>query len=224
MTMRLRPFLTVLLAAGMLVHAPAQAAPNSARPPVLVVHGIDDSSLTVQPICQALRAAGWDTVATCDLLPNNGDAGIADLARQVRQAALDLQARTGASRCDVVAFSMGALVSRYWLQRLGGKAMVRRFVSISAPHGGTWTAFARWNAGGADMRPGSPLLNDLAQEAPPWGDVEVSTFWTPFDLMVLPGSSGRLIGKEDRAFPVLIHPWMLTDRRVHAAIITTLSR
>jgi pimeloyl-ACP methyl ester carboxylesterase len=210
--------LGLLLAAGPSVALAADAD----RLPVLVVHGIDDSSVTVQPICKALRTAGWDQVASCDLVPNNGDAGIAALAEQVRQAADGLRVRTGSARCDVVAFSMGALVSRYWLQRLGGKAAVRRFVSIAAPHGGTWTAYARWNAGGADMRPGSPLLTDLAADPLPWGDVQVSTFWTPFDLMILPGSSGRLAGAADRVFPVLIHPWMLTDRRVHAAIVSVL--
>lgn len=202
---------------------PAPVAVATPLPPVLVVHGIDDTSLTVQPICQSLRQAGWQQIATVDLVPNNGDAGIAVLAEQVRVAADRLRISSGAPRCDVVAFSMGALVSRYWVQRLGGRDVVRRFVSISGPHGGTWTAYVRWNAGGADMRPGSPLLTALAADAHPWGDVQVTSFWTPFDLMVLPGSSGHLPGATDRMFPVLIHPWMLTDHRVHAAIIQALS-
>jgi triacylglycerol esterase/lipase EstA (alpha/beta hydrolase family) len=223
---RIRQTLLALTGMGVVLAPllPATAAPPTARLPVLVVHGIDDTHQKVEPICQALRAAGWDQVATCDMVPNNGDAGIAELARQVKEAAQALQSRTGATHCDVVAFSMGALVSRYWLQRLAGKEMVRRFISIAAPHGGTLTAYARWNAGATDMRPGSPLLQDLQQEPLPWGDVQVTTFWTPFDLMILPASSGRLEGAVDRTFPVLAHPWMLTDRRVQRAIIQTLSQ
>ncbi len=38
---------------------------------------------------------------------------------------------------------MGGVVSRYYLQRLGGLARVRRFVTISSPHHGTVTAYLR---------------------------------------------------------------------------------
>ncbi|MBC7544786.1 MAG: lipase [Candidatus Sericytochromatia bacterium] len=200
--------------------APPAAA--AAAPPVLCVHGIDDTSQTIAPVVRALHTAGWSDVTACDMVPSNGDAGIAVLAGQVQMAATALRQRTGAAQIDVVAFSMGALVTRYWLQRLGGQAEVRRFVSISGPHHGTWTGYARWNSGGGDMRPDSALLQDLARDPLPWGAVQVFTLWTPFDLMVVPASSGRLDGATERIIPVLVHPWMLWDGRVHAAIIAAL--
>ena len=133
-----------------------------------------------------LLASGWTRVEAIDLVPNDGSAGLPRLAEQVRQAALHLQASAGGEKVDVVAFSMGALVTRYWLMRLDGKAVARRFVSISGPHHGTALAFLRANQGAAQMRPGSPLLSDLARDEGAWGGVEVVSLWTPFDLMIPP--------------------------------------
>jgi triacylglycerol lipase len=110
-------------------------------------------------------------------------------------------------------------VSRYWIQRLGGRARVRRFVSISGPHAGTANAYALPFAGVRDMRPGSALLTDLARDADPWGEVEVHCFWTPFDLMVVPARSAILPGARTvQRFPVAMHRWMLTDARVISAV------
>ena len=57
---------------------------------------------------------------------------------------IDAQYRTLDRRSDtfVVGSSMGALVSRAYVQRFEGKQRVRRFVSISGPQHGTATAWA----------------------------------------------------------------------------------
>jgi len=117
---------------------------------------------------------------------------------------------------------MGALVARYWLTRVPGHVPVRRYVSISGPHHGTWIGFARRNAGGEQMRPGSPFLQELAKDEGQWGPVEAYSFWTPFDLVIVPPSSSRLRGAVMRTFPVVLHPLMMSDARVLDAVIEAL--
>ncbi len=188
------------------------AAPE--RVPVLLVHGIDDDARTLAPLANGLGRAGFQDVQIVELKPNNGDAPISVLAGQVAEAAASLRARTGHARVDVVAFSMGALVSRYYLQRLEGRNHVRRFVSISGPHAGTLTGWLRANPGARDMRPNSELLRGLAADEAPFGDVQVFTLWTPLDLMIIPARSSRLAGARERTIPVILHPLMLRDGRV----------
>jgi triacylglycerol esterase/lipase EstA (alpha/beta hydrolase family) len=188
------------------------AAPG--RVPVLLVHGIDDDARTLAPLANGLGRAGFPDVQIVELKPNNGDAPISVLAGQVAEAAASLRARTGQARVDVVAFSMGALVSRYYLQRLEGRNHVRRFVSISGPHAGTLTGWLRANPGARDMRPNSELLRGLAADEAPFGDVQVFTLWTPLDLMIIPARSSRLAGARERTIPVILHPLMLRDGRV----------
>ena len=190
--------------------------------PVLLVHGIWDSSSRLAPLAAGLTLRGVHGVHAIDLVPNDGRAPIPELGRLVAREADSLAAREGAERVDVVGFSMGALVARWYVQRGGGKERVRRFVSIAGPHHGTLSAYALPFAGARDMRPKSALLEDLAADPDPFGDVEVHCLYTPFDLIIVPAKSGVLEGARSvRVFTVPMHRFMITDARVldHVAAI-----
>jgi triacylglycerol esterase/lipase EstA (alpha/beta hydrolase family) len=205
------------------VRAPAPLlAPVEQRAPVLLVHGIDDDASAFGAMRARLEREGWTQVQAMSLVPSDGSEGIPALAQQVAREAEALRARTGARRIDVVGFSMGALVSRYWLQVHGGRLVVRRFISISGPHAGTRMAWLRRGKGLRQMRPGSALLRYLQSERRPWGEVEVHSFWTPWDLTIFPATSSRLRGASERTFPVLLHPWMVSDARVIDAVVEVL--
>jgi triacylglycerol lipase len=191
--------------------------------PILLVHGIDDTGVRFKPLQAALLARGLGPVVAMNLIPADASISMQAMAEQVRAAAAALQQETQASKIDLVAFSMGALVARYFLQRLDGRAMVRRFISISGPHQGTLTAYFRRNAGGAQMRPRSGLLQDLSADGNPWEDVEVFSFWSVLDLTILPSVSSRLPRAQNRAFAVMLHPWMLSDQKVIQAVVQTLA-
>lgn len=200
----------------------APLAPAEQRVPVLLVHGIDDDASAFDVMRARLEREGWAHVHAVSLVPNDGSEGLPVLARQVAREAEALRARTGARRVDVVGFSMGALVTRYWVRMLEGRRVVRRFISISGPHAGTQLAWLRRGKGVRQMRPGSRLLRYLQSDQRPWGEVEAHCFWTPMDLTIFPASSSRLRGASERTFPVLLHPWMLSDRRVLDAVVEVL--
>src|SRR6478752_392597 len=94
--------------------------------PILLVHGIWDSAARIGPLARGLAARGLHGVHSFDLQPNDGSAPIEVLAEQVRSQVDALRAQHACERIDVVGFSMGALTSRYYLQRCGGTAHVRR--------------------------------------------------------------------------------------------------
>jgi triacylglycerol esterase/lipase EstA (alpha/beta hydrolase family) len=188
--------------------------------PVLCVHGIWDTASVFSSILGALQQRGFARVHAIDLVPNDGSADIPELARQVAAAA-DQLAGPGAP-LDVIGFSMGALVSRYWLQRMGGRERVRRFISISGPHHGTLTAWLSGKPGAVQMRPNSALIEGLFTDPDPWGRTQVHAFWTPFDLMILPSGSSALPGATERRFNVPLHPMMLHSREVIAAVAEVL--
>lgn len=188
--------------------------------PVLLVHGIWDTGAKLGSMRRGLERAGLGPVETIDLLPNDGRAPILELASQVERKVRQL----GAKRLDIVGFSMGALVARVYLQRLLGKEHVRRFVSISGPHHGTMTAFALPHLGARDMRPGSPLLMELAADPDPFGDVEVHVMYTPFDLMIVPATSSRIpSAKSETPLPIPLHRWMIEDRRAIQRVVELLT-
>jgi triacylglycerol lipase len=201
----------------------APKASASSTIPTLVVHGLLDNERRIAPLCEGLRRHGVAHVHSFDLRPNDGRAPIAVLGAQVRAFALELRERYACERIDVVGFSMGALASRYFVQREGGRELVRRFVSISGPHAGTLTAFALRRPGALDMRPDSTLLRDLAADSDPYGEVEVHCVYSRFDLMVVPARTALLPqAQSTREIPALVHRLLVHDRRVHAHVASLL--
>ncbi len=191
--------------------------------PVLLVHGIDDNHTRLRRISAALQAHGFAPVSAMDIVPPDGSISIESMGEQVLNAVRQLQQTALSPKVDIVAYSMGALAARHFLQRQGGQALVRRFISIAGPHHGTLAAYMRPGQGVRQMRPGSALIRDLNNDLAPWGNVEVFSFWSPLDLTIIPATSALLHGACNRSFIVPVHPLMVYDRRVIAAVQQTLA-
>lgn len=119
---------------------------------------------------------------------------------------------------------MGGMVSRYYVQRLGGIHCVKRLITLASPHNGTWLAYFRYNIGATQMRRGSSFLRQLNQDMHQLSQIQFTSIWTPLDLMILPARSSRLPVGDELQIPVLTHPWMVSDRRCLEAIAHLLSR
>lgn len=188
-----------------------RSAPQSTpRLPVLLVHGWRDSAAQWRRLRARLQAAGMPEGHAIDLAPANGSIGLERLSEQVARAAEALCDRHGVSQIDIVAFSMGALTTRCFIQLQGGHAKVRRFISISGPHHGTLYARLLPGRGMRDMRPGSQLLKRLDRDLREngWRGVEVHSLYTPVDLTIMPPVSSRLAHAHNRQVRVPLHALM----------------
>jgi len=191
--------------------------------PVLLVHGLDDTAALFRKMRAELHKRGLRPVHAMDIVPPDGSISFEAMGLQVRTAAQALLQSSGAAKVDIVAYSMGALAARQFLQRQGGRSCVRRFISLAGPHHGTLMAYLRWNIGCRQMRPGSAWLRDLNADADLWGEVQAFSFWTPLDCMVLPATSSRLPRAQWRTFWVGLHPWIVSDPRVIDAVARALA-
>jgi triacylglycerol lipase len=189
--------------------------------PILLVHGLTDTSHKMRKIASHLRGLGWK-VYDINLTPNTGDAKLEVLAQQVA----DLVERIFPpdQPIDLLGFSMGGLVSRYYIQRLGGIDRVQRFITISSPHNGTVAAYFTTRAGCIQMRPNHRFIEDLNGDLDMLDRISVTSIWTPFDLMILPPRSSQLGIGTDIRLPVLSHVQMVFDRRTLKAIGEALTR
>ena len=180
------------------------------RNPVVLVHGIWNTAGIFSVLKAHLEREGWQVYAL-SMRPNNGDAPLEQLAHQV-SAFIDEQ--LGPDRpFDLIGFSMGALVSRYYVQRLGGRSRVDRFVTISAPHHGTILGWFSHRYGVRQMRPNSPLIADLNADIEQLKSVKFFSLWTPFDLLILPPNSSvisKAIGRTVR-LDISAHNRMIRD-------------
>jgi pimeloyl-ACP methyl ester carboxylesterase len=98
--------------------------------------------------------------------------------------------QTGHDQVHVVGHSLGGLIARYHVQRQGGDRRVESLVTLGTPHGGSVLAHALPTPLVRQLRPGSPVLRELAEPAPGFR-TRVTAIYSDLDQMVLPTRAGR---------------------------------
>lgn len=195
--------------------APAVAARAAVRhDPVLLVHGFRGSSSGWHALEASLRAAGYRN-SEIDAIDYASDASNVDVAREIAREADALRARTGASHIDVVSHSMGAISSRYWMDRLGGAAHVDAWVSLAGVNEGTVWAYGCYVlAPCREMVPTSSVLDGLQHDVRTTGTTRYGAWWSPCDDAIIPRTNAELPGAHNVETACLGHTAMRTDPRV----------
>lgn len=154
------------------------------------------------------------------LKPADGRDGLPVMAAQLQR---EVEARFGRERVVVIGFSMGGLISRYYLQELGGAERCDAFFSISTPHHGTRMACLFYGEGARQMRPGSEFLARLEETEKQLGSMPLVSYRTPADLIIVPSTSSDWGRAENLSIPCPLHPLMTASPRVRNDILARLS-
>ncbi len=198
-------------------------ASNRAHPThnrALLVHGIADSAASMRILQQRLARDGRRSLAI-NLQGRDGSVSLERISVQLRDYVQDHFPLT--ERFDLVGFSMGGLVCRHYVQMLGGSRRVDRVVTISTPNHGTLLAFLNGRMACKQMRPGSEFLQRLNRHCLALRDINVSSFWTPWDLLILRAKSSRMPVGMNMEIPTLAHPLMILQRKPLDEIAKALS-
>jgi len=187
----------------------------AAGTPILLLHGLIDNRSTFTLLRRALQRRGYGQVLTLNYSPFTQD---------VRTAALRLQRvveqtceQTGYERVHVVGHSLGGVVARYYVQRMGGDARVHTLATLGSPHSGTIAAHLLPTRLARQLRPGSELMMELA--GPAVGcRTRFVCFWSDLDHLVVPQHRARLDHPDLAARNVLLrgtgHMSLTFDKRV----------
>ena len=210
MKLKITRFLTALLLAG-----PSCSASLPATPPrdqrVVLVDGFMETGKAFKMLRERLEKRGME-VYVPRLSHSDGRGGLENLAVRLK---LDIDAKFGPTqKISIVAFSMGGLVSRQYLQNLGGASRCENLITISTPHHGTNAAWLYPTLGTRDMRPGSRFLAGLQQTENRLGKMPITSYRTPMDLVILPPTSSVWDRAENLEYPVILHPLMLNSNAV----------
>jgi triacylglycerol lipase len=217
-------FVMVVLGLVGAVAAPAVAARRKqvpARPdPVLLVHGFRGSSSGWHSLEASLHARGYRD-SEIDAVDYDSDASNVDVARLLAREADALRARTGAAHIDVVTHSMGAISSRYWLERLGGAAHVDAWVSLAGVNEGTVWAYGCYVLTPCrEMVPTSSVLDRLNDGfRATAGATRYGAWWSPCDDAIVPRANAELPGAHNVETACLGHTEMRTDPQVLAQVV-----
>ncbi|KXF55932.1 lipase [Rhodococcus sp. SC4] len=118
--------------------------PTAVHPrPVVLVHGTDSNAYSDwAALGPRLAGAGFCVFAlNYGGEPGGDNYGSEDMtvsAGQLAQFVAEVRAATAAAEVDIVGYSQGATVARYYVNRLGGAAVVDQWVGLASPtYGGT---------------------------------------------------------------------------------------
>jgi triacylglycerol lipase len=187
---------------------------------VVLVHGFLDRGSLFASLAKSLKRSGI-CVHVIDLHPSHAPNGIEPLGEQLGDFVED---QVPADHpCALLGFSMGGLVSRYYLQRLGGESRVDRLITLSTPHFGTYTAGALpFFKGCRQMLPGSAWLEALNRDRNRLRPLHPLSFWTPYDLTIRPPRHAILDVGHHRSMPVWWHRGMPSHPGVTTEVIRAL--
>jgi hypothetical protein len=162
----------------------AAQLPTEAKPPVLLLHGFIDNRSVFVLLRRSLAQHGRQQIESLNYSPLTCD--IRAAAELLGRRIEEICERTGAGQVDVVGHSLGGLIARYYVQRLGGDARVRTLVTLGTPHSGTRVMpVADAHPIVRQMRPGSPVLEELTLPAPDCRTHFVG-FWSDLDHVMDP--------------------------------------
>lgn len=197
---------------------------EAAATPILLVHGMVDNRSIFTLLRRGLRRRGFGRVVSLNYSPLTLDipAAAARLAAHVEQLCLE----TGYQRIHVVGHSLGGLIARFFVQRLGGDSRVHTLVTLGTPHSGTSPARFLPLRLARQLRPDSDVVAELAAPAPSCRTRFVA-FWSDLDQMIIPRASARLDHPDLHARNILVrgagHMSLPIDGRVVHELYSTLA-
>ncbi|CAN5619210.1 lipase [soil metagenome] len=178
---------------------PAPTVAQDQPGPVLLVPGYGGSTDSLSYLDAYLRSSGREVITVKP--PGNGTGDLREAAAALGDAVDRALAGSDAPSVDLVGYSAGGEIVRWYVAELGGAARVRRVVTLGSPHHGTdLAALVAGVAGDAcpvacrQLAPDSDLLRrldrgDETPDGPLW-----TAIWTEDDQTVVPADSGRLDG------------------------------
>ena len=156
------------------------------RNPIILIHGLWNTSSIFSSITPQLDNIGIEYFAPT-LEHSYGMTSILDLTNKLNELILE---KYGLEKeIDILGFSMGGIIGRYWLQKFNGHKRTRRLISIGSPHKGTLTAqlIPKYPFRGiAEMKINSKFLRELAKNDFVLAEIDCISFFTYWDLMVFP--------------------------------------
>jgi triacylglycerol lipase len=162
---------------------------RAAGTPILLAHGIIDNHTVFALMRRQLLRRGFTRIHTFSYSPLTLD--VRSTAERLGAEIEKICEESGSEQIHVVGHSLGGLIARYYIQRLGGDQRVHTCVTLGTPHQGTVAArLLPWPLV-KQLRPDSDLMAELAEPAPDCGTRFIA-FYSDVDQLIVPQRRARI--------------------------------
>ncbi|WP_433166082.1 esterase/lipase family protein [Kribbella sp. CA-247076] len=162
---------------------------RAAGTPILLAHGIIDNHTVFALMRRHLQRRGFSRIHTFSYSPLT-----LDVRRTAERMGAEIERiceESGSDQVHVIGHSLGGLIARYYVQRLGGHERVHTCVTLGTPHQGTVAArLLPWPLV-KQVRPDSELMAELAEPAAGCPTRFVA-FYSDVDQLIVPQRRGRI--------------------------------
>ena len=176
-------------------HIEAGPAPMAQPRTVLLITGVTIRAAWLDGIAARLRRDGFNTVVYEPPHLLSGD--LLQASHELAAVVEKVKADSGQAKIDILAECTGGVISRYYIQSLGGDANVSRLVTFVSPQHGLAAAslvskMVDWPAL-HDLTPGSAFLTAVNAKSPtvPMTSIYTCTdeYIQPYSTSVVPGAT-----------------------------------
>ena len=104
------------------------------RNPIILIHGLWNTADIFSSITSKLDEIGVEYFAPT-LEHEYGMTSIVELANLLNDLILEKYGYE--KELDILGFSMGGIIGRYWIKKFNGYKRTRQFITVGSPHNGT---------------------------------------------------------------------------------------
>ena len=198
--------------------------PVAASTPIILLHGYFHNRSAFVVMKRSLRKFGFRSVDTMNYNVIGHD--VQELAQQLAAHVDEVLECTEATHVHLIGHSLGGLVARYYIQKLGGHEKVHTCITLGTPHRGTHAAWVGRGKTARQLRPGSLLLRQLARSSRAM-PVRFISIYSNLDSLVLPAVNAKITEPALHARNVLVkdlgHLSLLISRPIIRAIAEALA-
>ena len=192
--------------------------------PIILIHGLWNTSNIFSSITSKLDELGIEYFAPT-LKHKYGITSIIELTIQLNNLILD---KYGLEKeIDILGFSMGGIIGRYWIKKFNGYKRTRKFITVGSPHNGTLASqlVPKYPFRGiSEMKISSFLLRDLSKYDYLLKGIDCISFFTYWDIMVFPGWRANLNSGEKISLKIYKHKNLVRNPEAVEKIINKLIR
>ena len=193
--------------------------PELKHDPILFIHGYGGNTSNWETMKQHFASDGWQDF---ELYAYNYSfiSSNATTAAEIRDQVDEIIRKTGATKVDIIAHSMGSVSSRYYMKNLGGSEKIDAWVSLGGPNHGT-DYVENQNCSFTPCReiiPGSAFLTALNSGDETPGLSRYGTWRSPCDTTIKPDESVILAGATNTLTGCIPHFNFLIDATVYQQV------
>lgn len=197
--------------------------------PVLLVHGLIHNPTAFAGLQRRMQACGWKNIFTINYATCHGslEKMVSDLSQTIDR----ILATTRATKIDIVAHSLGGIVTRAYLSKDIGKHKIKHLITLGTPHRGSHISELvrnmTWGKIDFALEPESAFMTQLNHSPLPQ-DLDITNIYSPHDWTLWPGDLGYFEGLPGHSItnvsiPYLGHVSLLYSETIIEKVLQSLS-